>query len=176
MPLIRAIHDTHSEPKGRLLAQEWLNSGLIKVFFIEWSKPMTGNLAECFTGLNSGDAHPNLKELAELCTSTDIEVVPIDLPVDKTLERLNGLGDGYTYNELSVFQPWGKAVRDRHAATVVGDYMRSNPGAWDHALLLYGTDHFKHEEGRNAPGLHMLIDLQFAKGNVIFVKEGPSQG
>jgi hypothetical protein len=167
---IRAIKDNHSHPAGRLLAKQWLNSGVINVFFMEWAVPIKHPLDACFQNLNAGDAEPSLRELASICLSKRIDVVHCDLTPEVTVQRLNSANDGYgPYFPSSVFQPWGQAIRDRNAADVVGDYMHKNPNMWDHALLMYGSDHFRDSDGRNAPGLHMLIELKFANGNIKFL-------
>lgn len=129
---ISAIKDVHSNPAGRMLAKCLLESQDIKVFFMEWSKPVGQDLAECFKGLHPNDAEPTLRQLAEICTSRRIDIIPSDLDVATTVQLLNSnTNDPYagTYKDGSAVQPWGKAVRDRHAAGVVGQYMNAHPEA-----------------------------------------------
>jgi hypothetical protein len=142
-------------------------SGDIKVFFMEWFRPIVPyQFNECFKDLALEDASPTLRELAALCHSKWIDIVSCDLSVDTTINILNNnKNDRFAgqYAPASAYQPWGKAVRDRYAAEKVRTYMDLHPDAWDHALLMFGADHFKCEEDRNAPSLHHMIELQFAE-------------
>ena len=72
---ILAISDVHTAPAGRLLAQKLLNTGVVSVFFMEWSKPIDPrNVTDSFTGLSPNDARPNLRGLATICAAENIEM------------------------------------------------------------------------------------------------------
>ena len=159
--VVFAIKDTHSEPAGRNRARAMLESGGIKVFFIEWPSPIRKDaIAGSFAGI-AQDAEPSLSTLTALALSKGIDVISCDLTVDDTVARLNGLNDDYgPYNPMSAFQPWGKAIRDKHAADVIAKYMRSHPDKDCRGLLMFGSDHFVAEEGRNAEPLNQLISLR----------------
>src|ERR1041385_3224233 len=87
---ILAIRDPHTQPTGRLKAQEVLLSGEADVFFMEWFRPIDPtDLAGSFAGLAPGDASPTLMGLATICLSRNIAIVPCDLPIDETLRRLD---------------------------------------------------------------------------------------
>ncbi|WCP70323.1 hypothetical protein LYZ37_23130 (plasmid) [Vibrio tubiashii] len=155
--IIYAIKDTHSEAQGRELARAQLSAGTIDVFFIEWPHPINlRDVAGSFSGI-ANDARPTLIDLVKLAIEHDIPVVPCDLTVDQTVESLNKLDDGYgPYNEASAFQPWGKAMRDKHVAVVINNTMLENP-EYVTGLVMFGADHFQNEEGRNADTLDVLI-------------------
>jgi hypothetical protein len=159
--VVFAIKDTHSEPAGRNRARAMLESGGIKVFFIEWPGPIKKDaIAGSFAGI-AKDAEPSLPTLTALALSKGIDVISCDLAVTDTVARLNGLNDGYgPYNPMSAFQPWGKGIRDKHAAEVITKYMRFHPDKDCRGLLMFGSDHFVAEEGRNAAPLNVLISLR----------------
>jgi hypothetical protein len=174
---IRAIRDVHINPMGRQRAQELINGGDIKVFFMEWHTPIDpANIDGSFPDLNKQDAQPSLKVLAQNCLSKGVKIVACDLTKDETVDRLNARPrevDKYagTYKDSSAFMPYGRGIRDQHAAETVCRYMVLHPEAWGHALLMFGAAHFRREEDRGCPSLHQLIDMQLgAFGCVHFEK------
>jgi hypothetical protein len=172
---ILAISDVHTAPAGRLLAQKLLNTGVVSVFFMEWSKPIDPrNVTDSFTGLSPNDARPNLRGLATICAAENIEMVPCDLSVDRTVEKLNGLNDVYgPYNDGSAIKPWGESIRDEHAAEVIADYMAAHPRAWGHALLMFGADHFLALGGRLKLPLHKLIKARIGRQHNVYLISSP---
>jgi hypothetical protein len=159
-----AIKDTHSNPVGRNRAKAILESGGIKAFFIEWPKPIEKDaIVSSFEGLARSDAEPSLIRLATIAISKGIDVISCDLTVSDTVAALNALNDGYgPYGDPSAFQPWGKGIRDRHAAEVIRNYMLIHPDKNCRGLVMFGSDHFEPEYGRNVDPLHKLIKARYA--------------
>jgi hypothetical protein len=135
-----------------------LESGGIDVFFIEWAKPVRPDaIAASFAGV-AKDAEPSLQVLCAIAITRGIPVVSCDLTAEETVSRLDALNDGYgPYNQASAFQPWGKSMRDKHAAATICDYMSKSPKQDCRGLLMFGSDHFVAEDGRNALPLNTLI-------------------
>lgn len=161
--VVFAIKDIHSETFGRTRAYAMLNSGGINVFFIEWPTPIQKDaIVTSFSGL-AKDAEPSLPVLTALAVTKSIDVISCDLTVQDTVRKLNNLNDRYgPYTENSAFQPWGKGIRDRHAAAKIQEYMRLHPNKDCRGLVMFGADHFKEEEGRNAKPLNRLISIRGA--------------
>jgi hypothetical protein len=156
---IFAIKDTHTDSAGRNRAKEILESGGINCFFIEWPLPINKNdLETSFIGLAVNDAHPNLKELTKIAIDKGIDVIPCDLTADETLKRLDALNDGYgPYSILSVFQAWGKEIRDENAAQIIARYIKESQNGNCRGLVMFGADHFVMEKNRKKQPLHKLI-------------------
>ncbi len=141
---IFALPDIHSDAAARLKAQDLLSDGQIKVFYIEWAKPIEpDNLGRTFADLAPGDAKPTLRDLTALAISKGIPVVPCDLAPEEVLKSLDKKSPDYApHGQHSLYQPWGQAVRDEHAAKVIAEDIRGR-GNGTVALLMYGSDHFK---------------------------------
>lgn len=169
-----AVKDTHSQPNGRQKALGIINGkdpkNKITAFFIEWANNIDPkNIEGSFTGLAQNDAHPNLIELTKAAINAGIEVIPCDLTAAATVKALNELNDGYgPYNDPSVFQPWGKAIRDQHVAEIVRNYLKAKPLPTN-CLIMFGSDHFTAEadrklKGEAVPPLNQLISTKGIKG------------
>lgn len=141
---IFALPDIHTDPAAREKAKDMLMDGRINVFYIEWAKPIDPqNLDKSFEGLNAGDASPTLKELTRLALDKGIPVVPVDIPPERVLAKLDEQSPDYApHGQMSLFQDWGKAVRDTETAKLIGEDIKTR-GPEAFALVLYGADHFK---------------------------------
>ena len=141
---IMALPDIHSDPAARVKAREMLLDGHVGVFYIEWSKPIDpDNLDKTFEGLAPGDAKPTLKELTRLALDHGIPVKPVDIAPETVLQKLDAESPDYApHGQLSLFQPWGQAVRDRETAQLIGNDMKDRADGTI-GLVMYGADHFK---------------------------------
>ena len=168
MSKVEAIKDTHTNSAGRKYAREMICMNKAQVFFIEWATPVyKENLNVAFEGLAPDDAEPNLAVLASLALNCGMDVISCDLSVQATIDRLNSLDDRYRpYGTTSVFQPWGKGIRDRYAAATISDYFKAHPRS-KVGILLFGSDHFVAEDGRNAPPLDELVKELGIECNIV---------
>ena len=158
-----AVAEAHNKKHGRVLCEHLLQSGHVKVFYIEYyNKKVSGYLlmgvehrmgesveeirdayGNYFERLNKYHAKPSLEDLSVLAVSRSIEVVPADPEIDIQYKGHGSL-----------------VPRDNAAAKYIANDSRNKLSIGQGALILWGEDHFVRHPSHVAydeQGLHKLI-------------------
>jgi hypothetical protein len=176
-----ALPDVHSSPLARVTARNLINKGLVQRFFIEWNtdaegrdKKLLNNVLAKLVGASfetvmtelkngyfrglSGDAKPNLPELAALAASRGAQVVAMDMDPKKVIDAIEedeALHQGGMVSMSWLFGPTGLKVRDEFAGSQIARFLLEGPQTTGR-LMLWGANHFE-PDGDFKKGLADII-------------------
>ncbi|MBW7569181.1 hypothetical protein KIF53_21780 [Chromobacterium subtsugae] len=121
-----------------------------------------------FTGLNKQDAQPNLLDLAALCIGKGVQVVACDLSPTDTMTKLDEIAPQYKPHSIhSVVEPWGLGVRDKYAASMIGNSLKTAKNVTAGKLMMWGANHLTLDESQATKGKSQeerLKDLETERG------------
>lgn len=174
-----ALGDVHSNNNARTLTQRLIESGEVKVLFIEWPNfnqlneaielmilegldqsqaSMALRQGQYFATLSKSDASPSLLELTAIAISHRVKVAACDLSADQALSRIFQLRQIEEYDapkDTVLFDDEGLAVRDDYAVTQIDKYSKLISNG---RLILWGDNHFKDYENRYLKPRHHLLE------------------